>query len=479
MKQIGNDAFAGCRGLTKVDISDLEAWCAIRFGNSDANPLYHATRLFMDGEEVTNLTIPESVTSLGFGVFYCCCGFETAAIPDTVTRIGKSAFAYCRGLKEVRIETGVVDIGPYAFRGCSGLTLLALPDSVTSVGEYAFEDCSGLTTLSVPGAWEGTDKLANASVPEGCSVVYRIPPEPVRSTVTLDQRGGMGEMETVEAAFGEVLPAMEPPTREGYSFGGYWSSPDGTGIQYCDGEGHPAAVWNRTRDAVVYAMWTPCKYRLTLQNLPGENGRNYWYYLTVAFGETPVLPASVATTDGFDLKVAIPSREGYVFGGYWTETDGMGTQYFSESGLAIRAWDIAGDTTLYPHWLSPGDQKTTGTPIPVAYSWLEGNAREILAAAGGDYAAAALATAANEMPVWACYLAGLSPTNVEAEFKVKSISFENGELKIEWEPDLNENGTKTNRTYRVEGKPTLTNEWTSPAPPDSHFLRVWVGMQKQ
>ena len=42
--------------------------------------------------------------------------------------------------------------------------------------------------------------------------------------------------------------------------------------------------------------------------------------------------------------------------------------------------------------------------------------------------------------------------------------------------NLNENGTKTNRSYRVEGKPTLTNDWTFPAAPDSRFFRVWVGL---
>ena len=61
-------------------------------------------------------------------------------------------------------------------------------------------------------------------------------------------------------------------------------------------------------------------------------------------------------------------------------------------------------------------------------------------------------------------VAGLSSTDAEAKFTVKSISFENGEPVVEWDPDLNEDGTTTNRAYRVEGKPALTNEWAPPTP---------------
>ena len=78
---------------------------------------------------------------------------------------------------------------------------------------------------------------------------------------------------------------------------------------------------------------------------------------------------------------------------------------------------------------------------------------------GGDHEAAANADAANEVyKVWECYVAGLSPTNEAAAFKVKAISFENGEPVVEWEPDLNDGGTKSERAYKLLGKRQLSDE---------------------
>ena len=64
---IGYHAFYGCSGLTSVNISDIAAWCAISF---DDNPLYYAHKLYLNGTLVTELVIPNSVTSIGEYAFY-------------------------------------------------------------------------------------------------------------------------------------------------------------------------------------------------------------------------------------------------------------------------------------------------------------------------------------------------------------------------------------------------------------------------
>ena len=145
--EIGKNAFAYCSGLTKVEISDLGAWCNIHFVNSYGNPIYYSHCLYMNGNEITNLIIPDSVTSIRFGVFYGCSGLTSVTIPNSVTSIGKSAFAYCSGLTSVAIPNSVTSIGDYAFEYCSGLTSVAIPNSVTQIGEKAFLYCSGLTKL--------------------------------------------------------------------------------------------------------------------------------------------------------------------------------------------------------------------------------------------------------------------------------------------------------------------------------------------
>ena len=122
-----------------------------------------------------------------------------------------------------------------------------------------------------------------------------------------------------------------------------------------------------------------------------------------------------------------------------------------------------------------GKSETQKSPVGVPCQWLEENASGILAATGGDYEAAAMALAANGLPVWKCYVAGLSTTDAEAQFKVKALSLADGKLKVEWTPDLNANGTKTNRTYVIQGKQSMDDEWDAHTP-SSRFFRVSVQM---
>ena len=97
-----------------------------------------------------NLTIPDSVTSIGNYAFLDCTGLTSVTIPDSVTSIGYRAFAYCRGLTSVTIPDSVTNIGNYAFYGCTSLTSVIIGNSVTNIGNYAFLDCTGLTSITIP-----------------------------------------------------------------------------------------------------------------------------------------------------------------------------------------------------------------------------------------------------------------------------------------------------------------------------------------
>ena len=177
---IGDWAFYRCTGLREVHIKDIAAWCRIDFASYDANPLYYAKNLYLNGELVTELVIPEgvkeiknyafynctgltsieipnSVTSIGHHAFYNCSGLTSIEIPNSVTSIGHYAFSYCSGLTSVEIGNSVTSIGVYAFEYCSGFTSIEIPNSVTSIGDYAFCDCSGLTSVHISdlAAWCG------------------------------------------------------------------------------------------------------------------------------------------------------------------------------------------------------------------------------------------------------------------------------------------------------------------------------------
>lgn len=172
--KIEENAFSGCSGLTKVNISDLDAWFKISFSGSFAsNPLYYAHHLYLNNTElteitipssitkinanvlagasaITSITIPNSVTSIGSSAFFRCSGLTLINIPNSVTSIGSSAFSDCSGLTSITIPDNVTSIGHSAFSGCSGLTSINIPNGVTSIEDYAFRNCSGLTTITIP-----------------------------------------------------------------------------------------------------------------------------------------------------------------------------------------------------------------------------------------------------------------------------------------------------------------------------------------
>ncbi len=95
-----------------------------------------------------NTTIPEGVTVIGSEAMRGMFGLKDITLPSTLKTIEGSAFYYCKGLKDhLRIPDGVTSIGSYAFYKCTGLTSLYIPGSVTTLGTYAFRECTGLTTV--------------------------------------------------------------------------------------------------------------------------------------------------------------------------------------------------------------------------------------------------------------------------------------------------------------------------------------------
>ena len=200
---IGNSAFYGCSGLTSVHITDLAKWCGISFGSTEANPLYYAHDLCLNGEKVTTLTIPDSVTSIGGSAFYNCSSLTSVTIPNSVTNIEYSAFDQCNKLRNVTIpqyvctnglkfsfraydsivnvtiNEGVTSIGDYAFSYCSGLTSVTIPNSVTSIGEGAFYGCRCLTSVTIPSgvtsigsyAFYDCGRLTSVTIPSGVTSI--------------------------------------------------------------------------------------------------------------------------------------------------------------------------------------------------------------------------------------------------------------------------------------------------------------------
>ena len=166
---IGQYAFDGCSKLKSVHISDLTAWCQIKFGYH-ANPLREAHELYLNGERVTKLILPVGLKAVGTEAFAGCSGLTEVTIPDGITIIGNRAFSGCSGLTEVTLPNGVTSIGNSAFSGCSGLTEVTLPNGVTTIGDSAFSGCRGLTEVEIP---HGV-KIIDVGVFAGCSGLTKI-----------------------------------------------------------------------------------------------------------------------------------------------------------------------------------------------------------------------------------------------------------------------------------------------------------------
>lgn len=108
-----------------------------------------ADSVFQYNSSITEIHLPNTLTSIGMGSFVGCTGLHDVTIPSSVETISDSAFLSCTGIKNLTISNGVKNIGSYAFGQCHGLSSVHIPSSVLSIGDGAFSNCSGLESFTV------------------------------------------------------------------------------------------------------------------------------------------------------------------------------------------------------------------------------------------------------------------------------------------------------------------------------------------
>lgn len=168
---IYESAFYRCGNLNRVNIASLDAW----FQSRRTIVLSDPWDLYVDGQMLTDLAIPDSVSSLNSKAFYNCSSITSVTIPETVTSISGSAFCNCSSLTNITIPDSVKRIESSAFSGCGSLAGIELPVRVSYIGDYAFYKCESLENVIIPErvtqignyAFSYCSSLATVTVSEG------------------------------------------------------------------------------------------------------------------------------------------------------------------------------------------------------------------------------------------------------------------------------------------------------------------------
>lgn len=150
IRSIGESAFFDCPNLDEVYATNIEDWCKIKFEDTFSNPISYGSKIYIDGELATDITIPKGITKICDYAFANCETITNVVIPNSVISIGNSAFSLCSNLKNINIPNSVVNIGEGAFSSCFNLEEVEIPDGIKFIKDYTFTACENLISIIIP-----------------------------------------------------------------------------------------------------------------------------------------------------------------------------------------------------------------------------------------------------------------------------------------------------------------------------------------
>lgn len=163
--EIGNWAFNDCTNLTSITIPDGVTTLGYR--------------AFWGCSNLASVDIPIGVCSIFDEAFSECANLEKVTMPGHLDKLGEFAFYGCSNLISIEIPEGVKTLEAFAFYGCSTLESIVIPNDVTLIGDDAFAWCTGLRSVTIPSslsvigqeAFAFCTNLSSMNIPEGVETI--------------------------------------------------------------------------------------------------------------------------------------------------------------------------------------------------------------------------------------------------------------------------------------------------------------------
>lgn len=178
IRKLGPTVFKNM-SLSRLDINDVPAWCAMSFSSQTANPMSYAKNIYIEGSDDYHLIVSEGTDSINDYAFAGCNILKSATISKNVKKIGTGSFSYCRDLRLVSLSENIEEIGDSAFAGCISLETVNLPENLPSISSHLFYECKNLTSASIPttvktigdNAFYGCSAMKKVEIPHTCDSI--------------------------------------------------------------------------------------------------------------------------------------------------------------------------------------------------------------------------------------------------------------------------------------------------------------------